>query len=159
MPPATEAPTRRDPLTPERRSAVMRRIRRSDTGPELALRRELTRRGLRYRVDYARAPGRPDLALVGRRLAVFVDGEFWHGKKLGAERLAEMSPYWRRKIERNAARDVRVNMELLAAGWTVVRVTDRAIREDVARIGAFVERAAAGRFRGFRPPGVELHRP
>lgn len=159
MPPAAEATARRDPLTRERRSEVMRRIRRVDTGPELALRRELTRRGLRYRVDYARAPGRPDLALVGRALAIFVDGEFWHGRKLGAERLAEMSAYWRGKIERNAARDVRVNMELLAAGWTVVRVTDRAIRDDLGRIGDFVERAAAGRFRGFRPPGVELHRP
>ena len=96
---------------------------------------------------------------VAGGLAVFVDGEFWHGRKLGAERLAEMSAYWRGKIERNAARDVRVNMELLAEGWTVVRVTDRAIRDDLGRIGDFVERAAAGRFRGFRPPGVELHRP
>ena len=69
----------------------MRRVRRANTGPELALRRELTRRGMRYRVDYARAPGRPDIAMVGRRVAVFVDGEFWHGKKLSAARLAEMS--------------------------------------------------------------------
>lgn len=159
---ALEAPpaaARRDTLTPEQRSATMRRIRRVDTRPELALRHELTRRGLRYRVDYARAPGRPDVAMVGRRLAIFVDGEFWHGKKLSAARLAEMSDYWQRKIKRNVARDERVNAELLAGGWTVIRITDRAIGRDLERIANFVERAAGGRFRGFRPPGVELHRP
>ncbi len=151
--------SRRDPLTREARSATMRRIRSVNTSPELALRRELTRRGLRYRVDYARAPGRPDLAMVGKRLAIFVDGEFWHGKKLSAARLAEMSDYWQRKIARNVARDARVNAELLERGWTVIRITDRAIARDLPRIANFVERAADGRFRGFRPPGVELYRP
>ncbi len=158
-PEAPPAAHRRDTLTPEQRSSTMRRIRRVDTSPELALRRELTRRGLRYRVDYARAPGRPDVAMAGKRLAIFVDGEFWHGKKLSAARLAEMSEYWQRKITRNVARDVRVNAELLAGGWTVIRITDRAIGRDLERIANFVERAAANRFRGFRPPGVELHRP
>ena len=137
----------------------MRRIRRRDTKPELALRYELARRGLRYRLDYGRAPGRPDIAMVGRRLAIFVDGEFWHGKKLSLERMAEMLPYWQRKIERNVARDVRVNRELVESGWTVIRVTDRAIRARIEQIGAYIERAASNRYRGYRPPGLELHRP
>ena len=97
--------------------------------------------------------------MVGRRIAIFVDGEFWHGKKLSPARLAEMSDYWQRKIQRNVDRDARVNGELLAGGWTVIRITDRAIGRDLQRIANFVERAAAHRFRGFRPPGVELHRP
>ena len=136
----------------------MRRIRRRDTKPELALRKELTRRGLRYRVDYPRLPGRPDIVFVGRKLAVFVDGEFWHGKKLTAERMSAMEPYWQRKIERNMARDRRVNDELAGKGWTVIRVTDRAVLCQTRNVAAYVERAFDHRFSGYRPPGVELHR-
>lgn len=135
----------------------MRRIRSRDTKPELALRRELYRRGLRYRVDYARAPGRPDLALVGRKLAIFVDGEFWHGKKLSEERLSEMPEYWQRKIGRNVARDQRVNAELVALGWTVIRVTDRAIGHDLCEIADYIEQFTNGRARTRPPAGVEMH--
>ena len=151
--------TRRDVFTPEKRSEIMRKIKRRDTGPELALRRELTRRGLRYRLDYPRAEGRPDIALVGRRIAVFVDGEFWHGKKLSPERFREMPEYWRNKITRNMERDRRVNAALTGAGWTVIRITDRAVMSRLTQVGAFVERAAHRQFRGYRPPGVELLRP
>ena len=157
MPPSRSSPAaRRDPLTPEQRSSAMRRVRRKDTAPELALRRELTRRGMRYRVDYARAPGRPDVALVGRRVAVFVDGEFWHGKKLSAERLAAMPEYWRRKIGRNVERDARVNDELHALGWTVIRITDRAIGRDLHGAADVVERAALSRPIGTAPDGVDI---
>ena len=97
--------------------------------------------------------------MVGRRLAIFVDGEFWHGKKLSPARLAEMSEYWQRKIQGNVDRDARVNRELLDADWNVIRVTDRAVSRDLLRVANFLERAADGRYRGFRPPGVELHRP
>lgn len=137
----------------------MRRVRRRDTAPELALRRELTRRGMRYRVDYARAPGRPDVALVGRRVAVFVDGEFWHGKKLSAERLAEMPQYWQRKIERNVERDARVDDELCALGWTVIRITDRAIGRDLQGAADIVEQAALHHPIGTRPDGVDVREP
>ncbi len=136
----------------------MRRIRRKDTKPELALRKELYRRGFRYRVDYPRAPGRPDIAMVGRKLAIFVDGEFWHGKKHTAERYAEMTDYWRTKIARNMDRDHRVNRELGDLGWTVIRVTDRAVIGDVSVIADFVEDATQGRFETYPPPGIEVHR-
>ena len=137
----------------------MRRVRRANTGPELALRRELTRRGMRYRVDYARAPGRPDIAMVGRRVAVFVDGEFWHGKKLSAARLAEMPEYWRKKIEGNVARDARVNDELRALGWTVIRITDRVIGRDLHSAAEVVERAARRQPVDSAPDGVEVCQP
>ena len=136
----------------------MRRIRRKDTKPEMMLRKELYRRGLRYRVDYAKATGRPDIAIVGRKLAIFVDGEFWHGKKHTAERYAEMTEYWRTKIARNVDRDRRVNKELHDLGWTTIRVTDRAVNGDLAAIADFVESAAEGRFDVYPPPGVEVHR-
>ena len=135
----------------------MRRVRRVDTGPEIALRRELTRRGLRYRVDYSRAPGRPDIAMVGRRIAVFVDGEFWHGRKLSPARLAEMPDYWQRKIKRNVDRDARVNAELVAQGWTVIRITDRAVNRDLLCVADFVARVAGAQSRGPMPRGVEVH--
>ena len=153
------ASPRRDTFSESERSEIMRRIRRRDTRPELALRCELARRGLRYRLDYARAAGRPDIAMVGRRIAIFVDGEFWHGKKHSAERYGEMSEYWQRKIRRNVERDVAVNRELNAVGWTVIRVTDRAISKHVEKVGDFIQRAVAGRYRGRRASGIELHRP
>ena len=149
---------RRDTLSPEVRSETMRRIHRRDTKPELALRKELHGRGFRYRVDYAKAPGRPDIAIVGRKLAIFVDGEFWHGKKHTAERYAEMTEYWRTKIARNMERDRRVNDELRDLGWTIIRVTDRAVNGDVSTIADFVESAAAGRFDTYPPQGIEFHR-
>lgn len=148
---------RRDPLTPEQRSSAMRRVRRKDTGLELALRRELTRRGIHYRVDYARAPGRPDVAIVGRRVAVFVDGEFWHGKKLSAARLAEMLEYWQRKIHRNVERDARVNDALCADSWRAIRATDRVISRDLRGVAAVVERTAIGHPVNNVPNGVKVH--
>ena len=147
---------RRDPLTKEAHSKVMRRIRRQDTKPELALRKELTRRSLRSRVDYGRLPSRPDVVFVGRKLAIFVDGEFWHGRKLMPDRLKEMKPYWQQKIARNVARDARTNDQLPSRGWTVVRVTDRAVSSKVA---SYLEHAIGHRFRGHRPGGVFLYRP
>lgn len=150
--------TRRDPFTQEQRSETMRRIRRKNTKPELALRKELFRRGFRYRVDYARAPGRPDIAMVGRKLAIFVDGEFWHGKKHTAERYGEMTEYWRTKIARNMDRDRRVNSELRDLGWTTIRVTDRAVLGEVSVIADFVADVAQGRFQTYPPPGVEIMR-
>lgn len=152
-------PTRRDPLTPAARSETMRRIRSVNTKPELALRKELYRRGLRYRVDYQRAPGRPDIAMVGRKLAIFVDGEFWHGKKLSPERLAEMSEYWQTKIRRNVERDLRVNKELQNLQWTVIRVSDKAITRDLLSVSEFIENIALCRLAGVCPSGLEVVRP
>jgi DNA mismatch endonuclease (patch repair protein) len=149
---------RRDPLTPEQRSATMRRVRSKDTKPELALRKELYRRGFRYRVDYKRLPGRPDIAIVGRKLAIFVDGEFWHGKKHTAERYAEMTEYWRTKIARNMERDRSVNRELRDLGWTVIRVTDQAVYRDASAIADFVSDAAHGLCQMYPPTGVEIMR-
>ncbi len=150
---------RRDPLTAEQRSDTMRRVRRKDTKPELALRRELYRRGLRYRVDYAKAPGRPDIAMVGRKLAIFVDGEFWHGKKLSEERLSQMSEYWQRKLQRNVDRDRRINRELSQLGWTVIRVTDRDVQKDVQAVGDQIQEAVHASTSPCPPTGLEALKP
>jgi DNA mismatch endonuclease, patch repair protein len=106
----------------------MAAVRRRDTAPELALRLALYRAGLRgWRCDYRGAPGRPDIAWPGLGAAVFVDGAFWHGHP-SRHKPGRSGDYWDRKIEGNVARDRRVDAELGAAGWKVLRVWDFAVR-------------------------------
>ena len=103
----------------------MRRNPRRDTGPELALRSELHRRGLRFRKDLPlRVPGRvvrPDVVFTRARLAVFIDGCFWHRCPEHGTSPRSNSDYWRTKLDRNVARDHRVDEALAAAGWRSLR--------------------------------------
>jgi DNA mismatch endonuclease, patch repair protein len=108
------------------RSANMRANRRTDTKPEMALRRELHRQGYRYRKDYrldlSGARVRPDIAFTGRRVAVFVDGCFWHCCPQHGSQPANNTWYWQPKLARNVERDRAADAALVAAGWSVVRV-------------------------------------
>ncbi len=106
------------------RSRIMARIRSKNTGPELALRRALRAAGLRgYRVHWRAAPGTPDVAFVGARVAVFVDS-WWHG--LGGLPKSNRA-FWREKFRRNRERDDRVTAELRRLGWWVCRVEEAAM--------------------------------
>lgn len=98
----------------------MARVRSRDTSPELIVRRLLTRLGYRYRLHRRDIPGKPDIAFIGRRKAIFVNGCFWHGHdcKRGARAPKANADYWARKIARNRARDARVIAELEALGWS-----------------------------------------
>jgi DNA mismatch endonuclease (patch repair protein) len=103
----------------------MRANRRRDTGPELALRRELHRRGLRYRVDHPPVPGlrcKADVLFMRARLAVFVDGCFWHSCPIHASLPTANAEWWLQKLQANVARDRRNDRELAAAGWRVLRI-------------------------------------
>lgn len=102
-------------------SRTMKRVRRKDTKPELLLRRELHRRGLRYRVDYDKVPGRPDIALTRAKIAVFVDGCFWHGCPLHVTYPQNNHEWWVAKLARNRERDLAVTRRLQELGWTVLR--------------------------------------
>jgi DNA mismatch endonuclease (patch repair protein) len=95
---------------------------RRSTGPELALRRELHRRGLRYRVDLAGLPGRPDIVFTRARLAVFVDGCFWHRCPEHGTLPRNNAAWWLAKLERNVARDRAKDEALRGLGWTVLHV-------------------------------------
>lgn len=109
----------------------MRANRSRDTKPETALRSLLHRRGLRFRVDISPIPGvrrRADLVFPGVRVAVFVDGCFWHGCPLHATWPKANADFWREKIETNRRRDEDTNRKFVEAGWTVVRVWEH---EDV----------------------------
>jgi len=97
-----------------------------DTRPEVLLRQALWRTGLRYRVEVGSLPGRPDVAIATARLAVFCDGDFWHGRDL-RRRLKKLAAghnghYWVSKIRSNVDRDRRVNKLLHGSGWEVMRL-------------------------------------
>ncbi|MFI1464545.1 very short patch repair endonuclease [Nocardia carnea] len=110
-----------DPVT----SARMSRQRRAHTAPELALRRELHRRGIRYFVDRAPIRGqrrRADLVFPRRRVAVYVDGCFWHRCPVHATDPKNNADWWAEKLAGNVARDRATDAALVAAGWQVVRI-------------------------------------
>lgn len=128
-----------DNLTVDRRSELMSRVRTRDTAPEVALRKALWAMGVRgWRLHPKSIPGKPDLAWIGRRIAVFVDGAFWHGHPDYYH--GQSGEFWDRKIESNRERDRRVNMRLEELGWTVLRLWDFEIERDVDACAARVAR-------------------
>ena len=135
-----------DVFTPEKRSAVMRRVKSRDTAPELAVRRILRAAGIGYRLGGAGLPGRPDVVMKGRRVAVFAHGCFWHGHDCarGARRPKANAGYWAAKIERNRARDAAGEAALRERGWRVVTVWECTLRTEgfADRLVAEVRQAA-----------------
>lgn len=113
----------------------MSRLARRDTAPEVALRRELHRRGMRFRVQM-KVPGNNrrtiDIAFTRAQLAVYVDGCFWHGCPEHHVRPRANSDWWRWKIDRNRTRDADTDRQLEAAGWSVVRVWEHEPHESAA---------------------------
>jgi len=128
-------------------SRVGRANRRRDTGPELILRAALRRLGLKYGLGRLTLPGRPDILFPKDRLAVFCDGDFWHGRDW-ARRRAKLakgsnSSYWVAKIGGNKARDRRVSRSLKLLGWQVVRVWESDVRADADRIARQIAKLLA----------------
>ena len=113
-----------DVFTPEKRSAVMRRVKSRDTTPELAVRRSLRTARIGYRLGGCGLAGKPDVVMKGRRVALFVHGCFWHGHDCarGSRQPKTNADYWRTKISRNRERDARNDAALTGAGWRVITV-------------------------------------
>jgi DNA mismatch endonuclease (patch repair protein) len=130
-----------DVYGPEKRSAVMRRVKGAGTTPERIVRRVIWRLGGRYRLNRADLPGKPDIVLPGRRLAIFVHGCFWHGHDCarGARVPKTNRDYWVEKVRRNKARDRAARAALEAAGWRVETVWECALKDPAT----FEARAAA----------------
>ena len=120
-----------DVYPPEKRSAVMRRVKGKDTSPELKVRKALTALGVRYRLHRADLPGKPDVVLPGRRLAIFVHGCFWHGHDCprGARVPKQNRDYWVAKVARNVARDARSREALEALGWRVETIWECELKD------------------------------
>lgn len=114
-----------DRLTPDQRKKNMRSIKSKDTKIEVILRKALWNKGYRYRKNYKTLPGNPDIVLTKYKIAIFCDGEFFHGKdwEVLKPRLekGKNSDFWIDKISRNRKRDDEINKKLLFMGWTVIR--------------------------------------
>ncbi|MFP3156407.1 very short patch repair endonuclease [Lachnospiraceae bacterium ZAX-1] len=112
-----------DRMTKEQRHKTMSHVKSRDTKIELALRKALWRKGIRYRKNYKKLPGSPDIVLTKYKIAVFCDGEFFHGYKWGEkkDRLDTNRDYWIKKIERNMQRDRENEQALRFLDWTVLR--------------------------------------
>lgn len=135
-------------------SAAMRQVRSKNTSPEIILRKPLWAKGLRYRLHSKDLPGHPDLVFSAARVAVFVDGDFWHGnqwKLRGLSCLDEQfhgtpnaATYWIPKIRRTMQRDIDTNEHLAHMGWTVIRCWESEISADIDLCVDRIERAVRG---------------
>lgn len=133
-----------DNLTPEQRSYCMSRIKGKDTGLEMRVRSELHRRGFRFRKHVKELPGKPDVVFTKAKVAVFIDGDFWHGYRFPAWE-HKVSDFWKQKINKNRERDRRNQRKLKEMGWTVIRLwqhdLERDFQECIERIIAAVNEA------------------
>jgi DNA mismatch endonuclease, patch repair protein len=120
--------------TTDERSKLMAKIRSKDTGPEKALRKLLWNAGLRYRKNVSKLPGTPDLVFRKHRIAIFIDGEFWHGYDWKAIKKAikKNKEYWIPKIEKNIVRDKETDQKLEYLGFKVIHFWQHEIEQNPA---------------------------
>lgn len=126
---------KRDPAITHK---IMSSIKQRNTSPELKLCKELWRRGFRYRVNVRELAGKPDIAFTKYKIAIFCDGDFWHGHNWALrgynsfeEELNQYSQFWREKLSCNVARDRRNSQLLESSGWVVIRIWESSINKDV----------------------------
>lgn len=131
-----------DNHTPEQRKKNMQAIRNKDSVIEVLLRKELWSRGMRYRKNVNKVFGHPDIAFIGKKVAVFVDSEFWHGFNWEERKndFKSRQEFWIPKIERNMQRDADVNRILGEQGWIVLRFWGKQIMSDVSGCADIIER-------------------
>ncbi|MGI6659046.1 MAG: very short patch repair endonuclease [Dethiobacteraceae bacterium] len=122
-----------DNHTVEQRSKNMRAVKNKNTDLEMALRKELYRAGLRYRVHY-KMLGKPDIVFPKLKIAVFCDGCFWHGCPKCSELPDQNQSFWLDKIKKNKQRDIFVTQELEKQGWKVLRYWGCEIKNDINEI-------------------------
>ena len=122
-----------DIFTKEKRSEVMSLIKSRNTKPEIAFRKLVSSYfyplGYRYRINYKRAFGKPDVVFVSLRLAIFIDGSFWHGFDFENRKHKLPKVYWLEKIQKNIERDKKVNKNLKKAGWKVIRIWEHELKK------------------------------
>lgn len=123
-----------DVLTSDQRRRSMQHNRSKDTSIEIILRKALWHKGYRYRKNYKKLPGSPDIAMTKQKIAIFCDGEFFHGKdwevKKPKLRRGNNPDFWINKIERNMQRDRENEKALMKLGWTVIRFWGEDIKKD-----------------------------
>jgi DNA mismatch endonuclease (patch repair protein) len=119
--------------TTPQRSKIMSKIRAKNTKPELAFRKALYAAGYRYRIDYKKLIGKPDIALSKYKTVIFIDGDYWHGKdwETRKPKIKTNRKFWIAKFERNIQRDKEVNLALKEKGYTVFRFWESEIKKDL----------------------------
>lgn len=129
--------------TKEQITRNMKSNKGKDTKPELMLRKELWRRGLRYRKNYKGLCGKPDIVFIGAQIAIFVDGKMWHGYDWENQKndFKSRRDYWIPKIERNIERDYEVMQELISLDWLVMRFWDFEVKKNLKECADKIERA------------------
>ncbi|MDR1599904.1 MAG: very short patch repair endonuclease [Oscillospiraceae bacterium] len=134
------------PRTPEVTHKIMSAVRSSGTKPEMLLRKTIWRRGLRYRVNYKMIAGKPDIVFTKAKIAVFCDGDYWHGHNWALrglasleEELAGYTEYWRAKILGNTRRDIENTRKLEADNWLVMRFWESDIKRDANNCADLIE--------------------
>jgi len=127
---------------------MMSKIKGANTQPELLLRKALWAKGYRYRIHSKAVPGKPDILVTKYKLAIFVDGEFWHGHNWAdkKEKIKSNRAFWIPKIERNIQRDEEINQQLESMGWTVIRLWEQHILKDLASCVLTIEAYAHTKF-------------
>jgi DNA mismatch endonuclease Vsr len=131
-----------DKHTPEQRRKNMRAVKNKGSNIERILRKELWARGYRYRKNYSKVEGKPDIAFVGKKIAIFADSEFWHGKDWDNKKheIKSNKKFWYNKIEANIKRDIIVNQILEKAGWRVLRFWGKEILSNPKKCVQLIER-------------------
>jgi len=120
-----------DKFSKETRSRIMSHIRSKNTKVELAFRKELVRKGLRgYRI-HKKIIGNPDIVFTKKKIAVFIDGDFWHGYNWKIKGKTPPKEYWQEKIQKTIGRDKKINSMLKKDGWTVIRFWEHEIKSDI----------------------------
>ena len=114
-----------------KRSKIMKSIKGSDTGIEVRLRKALWHKGIRYRKNFKVFDCHPDIVITKYKIAVFCDGNFWHGKELQKRPIKHNSSYWNEKIRRNVERDLENTIELRDNGWIVLRFWEDDIQKNL----------------------------
>lgn len=129
--------------TKEQISYNMKQVKSKDSKIEILLRKELWNRGLRYRKNTNKVFGHPDIAFIGKKIAVFCDSEFWHGYNWEERKndFKSRQEFWIPKIERNMERDAEVTERLKSEGWTVIRFWGNEIKKDTAKCADTIEKA------------------
>ena len=127
--------------TQEQITYNMKQVKNKDSKIEILLRKEIWNRGLRYRKNVKKILGKPDLAFIGKKIAIFCDSEFWHGYDWENRKkdFKSHQDFWIPKIERNIARDKEVTEMLQQQGWIVLRFWGKEIQSDVSRCADIIE--------------------
>ena len=118
-----------DNLTPEQRCYCMSRNKGKNTGPETRVRSELHKMGFRFRKHLKELPGKPDVVFTKAKVAVFIDGDFWHGYEFPTWE-HKVSDFWKTKISKTRERDAKIHRKLSEMGWTVIRLWEHDLERD-----------------------------